>query len=122
MDDDLYHHDDHDQVTDEPLIPLASEDSDLGDGGDFESFSGNFSATFLQLFRHFFAIFGAFLFFSFSSDGISKCYDVLLYRRLDFHPRYMHTLYTELFVVIIENIAGTEEEEEDLASISANSK
>ena len=27
-----------------------------------------------------------------------------------------------LFVVIIENIAGTEEEEEDLASISANSK
>jgi len=24
----------------EPLIPLASEDSDLGDGGDFESFSG----------------------------------------------------------------------------------
>jgi len=28
------------EVADEPLIPLASEDSDLGDGGDFESFSG----------------------------------------------------------------------------------
>ena len=26
----------------EPLIPLASEDSDLGDGGDFESFSGKY--------------------------------------------------------------------------------
>merc|ERR1719300_1394055 len=28
------------EVVEEPLIPLASEDSDLGDGGDFESFSG----------------------------------------------------------------------------------
>jgi len=28
------------EVAEEPLIPLASEDSDLGDGGDFESFSG----------------------------------------------------------------------------------
>ena len=28
------------QDTEEPLIPLASEDSDLGDTGDFESFSG----------------------------------------------------------------------------------
>lgn len=30
----------YDQAAEEPLIPLASEDSDLGDGGDFESFSG----------------------------------------------------------------------------------
>ena len=37
------------QVAEEPLIPLASEDSDLGDGGDFESFSGNF---FNHLFYH----------------------------------------------------------------------
>ena len=28
------------QDAEEPLIPLASEDSDLGDTGDFESLSG----------------------------------------------------------------------------------
>ena len=104
----------------EPLIPLASEDSDLGDGGDFESFSGKY--WLLLIFLLLFLLLLLFVF----------CVGVILFQLLLVWLFLLMSLYSCCpvvnSVVIIgplysfELFLGTEEEEEDLASISANSK
>ena len=98
-----HYHDDYDQVVDEPLIPLASEDSDLGDGGDFESFSGNFEPFFGKLFRHFFLpfllkAFQAF-FSSFFIESISGIFLPFLLKALQaIFPLFYWKLFRQFFL------------------------